>query len=53
MDELVTISAQRHKELLAAERMLYALEVAGVDNWVGYEYAVESCDEDEDLVEED
>lgn len=37
----VTISKERYDELLEAEEFLNCLEVAGVDNWEGYEYAQE------------
>lgn len=37
----ITISQARYDELLEAEAMLYALEVAGVDNWDGYGTALE------------
>jgi len=36
----ITISRERHKELLDAERRLDALEAAGVDNWEGYDEAI-------------
>ena len=32
---------KRYKELLKAEKKLEALEAAGVDNWDGYEIAME------------
>lgn len=37
----MTVSSQRLKELEAAERKLNALEQAGVDNWDGYDFAME------------
>ena len=43
---VVEISPERYQELLDAERLLNALEAAGVDNWEGYDAAVESLDED-------
>jgi hypothetical protein len=35
------ITDERLKELERAERMLNALEVGGVDNWDGYDFAME------------
>ena len=46
--DTVTITKEEYDSLLASERMLLALEGAGVDNWDGYEFAVESLEEDED-----
>lgn len=37
----VSIPKAEYEALLAAERELAALEQAGVDNWIGYEYAME------------
>jgi len=36
-----TISSEEYTELLEAIKMLNALEAAGVDNWEGYDYALE------------
>lgn len=44
--DTVTITKEEYDSLLASERMLLALEGAGVDNWDGYEFAVESLEED-------
>lgn len=41
-DDKITIDRKRYEELLEAERMLAALHAAGVDNWDGYEFAMES-----------
>ena len=41
MEETVTISKKRHDELVDAEDKLLALEAAGVDNWVGWDDAME------------
>ena len=41
MTKLVEITSERLAELLQAEQMLAALEAAGVDNWDGYDYAME------------
>jgi len=40
-DETITISKKKYEELLDSEWMLTCLESAGVDNWSGYEYAME------------
>lgn len=37
----ITISRERYAELDAAEDKLNALEAAGVDNWQGYDIAME------------
>lgn len=41
----VTITQEEYESLLADSRMLTALENAGVDNWEGYEYAMEEVSE--------
>lgn len=41
----VTIDIERYDELISAECMLEALERAGVDNWEGYELALDDIDE--------
>ena len=42
MDETVTISQHEYDDLLSDQRMLRALEGAGVDNWDGYDFAREA-----------
>jgi hypothetical protein len=42
--KLVEISAERLEELEAAEEFLLALEAEGVDNWPGYELAIDRID---------
>lgn len=37
----VTISQEEYDELIKAQEWLFALEAAGVDNWDGYEEALE------------
>lgn len=37
----VTIPANRFRELTDAEAKLNALEAAGVDNWEGYDHAMD------------
>ena len=39
--DTVTITVEEHESLLSSQRMLQALEGAGVDNWSGYDYAME------------
>ena len=41
----IEIPEYRYKDLLHAEMMLSCLESAGVDNWEGYEYAMEQYDD--------
>lgn len=51
MEEMIYISKERYEELLDAENLLDALQCAGVDNWEGYDYAMElyeeECEDDE------
>lgn len=45
-DELiVTITTKEYNELIKDSEMLSALMSAGVDNWDGYDYAMESLKE--------
>ena len=37
----VTITYKEYEELLHASKVLQALENAGVDNWEGYDFAME------------
>ena len=39
--ETVTISKKEYDELVEDQKMLRALEGAGVDNWEGYDYAMQ------------
>ena len=39
--EMVSLSKAEYDELLEAKKMLSALRWAGVDNWDGYDYAME------------
>jgi len=45
------ITKERLKELLDTERKLRALEVAGVDNWDGYDFVLESIRKEEEYEE--
>lgn len=42
--KMIEISEKRYKELLQSEKQLSALEEAGVDNWDGYEIAMEEIE---------
>ena len=39
--ETITISKEEYESLLEDSNKLLALEGAGVDNWEGYDYAME------------
>ena len=41
MEETITISKEEYESLLENSKKLEALEGAGVDNWQGYDYAME------------
>lgn len=45
MDEMITITKKEYVGLIEDSRKLAALEGAGVDNWEGYDYAMELMDE--------
>lgn len=45
--EMVTITKEEYEELLNDRRVLVALEMAGVDNWDGYDYAMEILEEED------
>lgn len=45
--ESVTIPVARYNKLIRAEHKLAALEAAGVDNWDGYDDAVEELNNKE------
>lgn len=47
-EQTITITVKEYENLLAAQRELIALQNAGVDNWPGYEYAMELLQELED-----
>ncbi len=40
-EETVTITKEKYNELLEDSKLLTCLICAGVDNWYGYDYAVE------------
>lgn len=45
MTKMVEISEKVYLELLDDQNMLAALQAAGVDNWDGYDYALEIYEE--------
>lgn len=48
MDATVTITKEEYEDLLDDHKFLQALYDAGVDNWQGYDFAVEMYEKDED-----
>jgi len=42
MEDKITITTAEYDRLLEVEDRLNALEGAGVDNWEGYEFAIEN-----------
>lgn len=46
MEETVTISKKEYESLLEDQWFLQCLQRAGVDNWNGYDYAVELSQEE-------
>lgn len=46
-EETVTISRKEYEDLLDDQKWRLAVESAGVDNWSGYEYAMEEYNSDE------
>jgi len=49
MEETVTISKKEYESLLEDSEKLSALEAAGVDNWEGYDNAMEMMEDMEDM----
>jgi hypothetical protein len=47
-EKTVTIPAREHSELSYAATLLQALKDVGVEDWEGYEAAVESAEENHD-----
>jgi len=45
MELNITISKKEYEELLEDQKLLQALQGAGVDNWEGYDYAIEIMQE--------
>lgn len=48
MDEMITISKKYFDDLVDDQNLLNALQNAGVDNWEGYDYAMEEYQEGKD-----
>lgn len=46
MEEMISISKERYKELLQAEKKLVMLEYYSVDKWEGYRKAMEALSEE-------
>ena len=44
-ENLVTITQEQFDELIEDSARLLSLQSAGVDNWSGYEYAIEEFDD--------
>jgi hypothetical protein len=45
MEEMVEITKKQYEELQDAQAFLLALQAAGVDNWDGYDYAIDILEE--------
>lgn len=46
-NDMVTISSNEYRDLLEDQRWRQCFQNAGVDNWEGYDYAMEDfCDDD-------
>lgn len=43
-EEMISISVEKYEELMEDSRMFAALRASGVDDWEGYEYALELAD---------
>lgn len=48
MEDQILIGRDLYDSLMEDRKMLNALEGAGVDNWSGYDYAMELFKEEED-----
>lgn len=46
-EETVTITRKEYESLQEDARLLECLQAAGVDDWSGYDYALEILNEDE------
>jgi hypothetical protein len=47
MEEMITITQKEYNQLRKDSDWLYYLERAGVDNWDGFDYALELQEQDE------
>lgn len=45
----IELTLERYTELLNSHAMLIALEDAGVDNWEGYDEAMQNYNEEHDI----
>lgn len=45
--DTVTIPMEEYEDLLDSAKMLSALHFAGVDNWEGYDFAMDAYQEEE------
>ena len=46
MEEMVEITKKEYEDLLKDRNWLHMLEAAGVDNWEGYDIAVDYYDDE-------
>lgn len=44
--DTITLHIERYNELIESEKILEALQIAGVDNWDGYDIAMEYLEKD-------
>lgn len=51
MEEKVTISKEEYNQLQEDSLFLEYLRAAGVDNWEGYDYAIQMMNDDSDVSE--
>jgi hypothetical protein len=49
-EPMVTIPRKEYQQLKADSKKLAALEAAGVDNWEGYEFAMELIEEEDEEI---
>jgi hypothetical protein len=47
MPEFISITKEEYQELLDDQRLLHCLRAAGVDNWEGFDEAINLYHEDE------
>ena len=47
MNDLITITVSEYKYLKDRDHMLACLEACGVDNWHGWDFAIDLYEEDE------
>lgn len=51
--QTVTISVNRYEELIKTERLLECLYATGLDNWDGYDYAIDMFEDESKSENED